>query len=228
MRGSVYNAARGQGQKLYPTDPEQQLQASKKQERRDLQMLKTRGMGQRACTACCHHLTVASAQAPRESRSLSSGSAELKPQGSVPEERRPPWCPFSLTCCGYSIHSAVRLGSYKLLGRKHRGRPKRTGLPRLDAAGFTGCPGVWRPSEELGSPALEAPSLSLVCQTTCSSHFTLGAPKSPERWEQWYRKGPPLPDTRSRVPTSPVPQPQRWLLLSTLTLPAGVPRHTGV
>lgn len=45
MRGSVYNAARRQGQKLYPTDPEQLLQASKKQERRDLQMLKIQGMG---------------------------------------------------------------------------------------------------------------------------------------------------------------------------------------
>ena len=104
-------------------------------------------------------------------------------------------------------------------------RPTKGNWPtRLDAA----VPGVWRPSEELGSPGLEAPSPSLVCQTTCSSKFTLGAPKSPERWEQWYRKGPPLPDTGSSVATSPVPQPQRWLLLFALTLPAGAPRHTGV
>ena len=38
-------------------------------------MLKTWGMGQRACTACCHHLTVASAQAPRESRTLAVQSS---------------------------------------------------------------------------------------------------------------------------------------------------------
>lgn len=82
-------------------------------------MLKAQGMGSEGtCSACCCHLTAASVQAPRESRSLGSSSSELKPQGTAPK-RGPPWCPFSLTCCGYSIYSAVGLGPYKHLGREH-------------------------------------------------------------------------------------------------------------
>lgn len=154
LGGSVYNTERGQGQKLYPTDPEQQLHASKEQERRDPQMLKAQGMGSEGMhSACCCHLTAASAQAPRESRSLGSGSSELKLQGAAPEERGPAQCPFHLSCSGYSIHSAIRLGSYKYLGREHGTQPKGTGLTRLDAARFIDCPRVWWPSEELGPPA---------------------------------------------------------------------------
>ena len=162
-----------------------------------------------------------------QARSLGSGSSEFKPQGSAPEERRPPWCPFSLTCCGYSIHSAVRLGSYKHLGRKHHGRPKGTGLTRLDMAvlqAALGPGGHLRNGVRL-SRRQQAYLWFVRPPVPHIAHFTLGTPNSPERW---YREGPPLRETGSSVATSLVPQRQRWLLQSTPTLPAGAPRHTGV
>ena len=58
--------------------------------------------------------------------------------------------------------------------------------------------------------------------------LTFHARDSSNSPERWYREGPPLPETGSSVATSLVPQPQHWLLQSTPTIPAGVPRHTGV
>lgn len=74
------------------------------------------------------------------------------------------------------------------LGQEAPTPPKGTGLSRLGTACFTDRLRVCWPYEELGPP-LEAPSLSMACRTTCSSHFTLEAPRSPERWEQPGSKG---------------------------------------
>lgn len=179
MGGAPPYSSEETGAETVPANPKQ---GSRPLGNTQLDGERPRGCGQVASFASSCHLTAASYEHPERAEHPSPPGADPK-RKRWPGPLAPP-CPPAHACSAPSA-AGTRLTVQSgwdpgTLGQEAPTPPEGTGLIHLETACYIDCLRVWWPSEELGPP-WKAPSLSMACQTTCYSHFTPKAPRSPQQ-----------------------------------------------